>query len=381
MIYLDNSATTYPKPLSVYNAVLNSIKNYGANPGRSGHTMSRKSGEELDKCRKSIAKMFGVKNPSNVAITLNCTQALNMVIKGLLKPGAHVVTSCIEHNAVMRPLNKLEKDGIITYTAAEVYPGDNEKTLDSFRKAINSKTALIVCTHASNVWGIKLPVNRISALGKIYDIPVLIDGAQSGGLVPIDMEFLGADFLCLAGHKGLYGPMGTGILIAKSAEKLDTIIEGGTGTDSMTLCQPKQMPQKFESGTPNMSGICGLRAGVEFVNSKGIENIAAHESKLILYLYDKLKSINGVKLYMPRPDPEFFVPLLSFNIEGYISDEVGKILDRNGIEVRTGLQCAPSAHEFGGTSEIGVVRVSPSAFNSKSEIDKLIDVVRTIKPR
>lgn len=381
MIYLDNSATTYPKPLSVYNAVLNSIKNYGANPGRSGHTMSRKSGEELDKCRKSIAKMFGVKNPSNVAITLNCTQALNMVIKGLLKPGAHVVTSCIEHNAVMRPLNKLEKDGIITYTAAEVYPGDNEKTLDSFRKAINSKTALIVCTHASNVWGIKLPVNRISALGKIYDIPVLIDGAQSGGLVPIDMEFLGADFLCLAGHKGLYGPMGTGILIANSAEKLDTIIEGGTGTDSMTLCQPKQMPQKFESGTPNMSGICGLRAGVEFVNSKGIENIAAHESKLILYLYDKLKSINGVKLYMPRPDPEFFVPLLSFNIEGYISDEVGKILDRNGIEVRTGLQCAPSAHEFGGTSEIGVVRVSLSAFNSKSEIDKLIDVVRTIKPR
>ncbi len=381
MIYLDNSATTYPKPLSVYNAVLNSIKNYGANPGRSGHTMSRKSGEELDKCRKSIAKMFGVKNPSNVAITLNCTQALNMVIKGLLKPGAHVVTSCIEHNAVMRPLNKLEKDGIITYTTAEVYPGDNEKTLDSFRKAINSKTALIVCTHASNVWGIKLPVNRISALGKIYDIPVLIDGAQSGGLVPIDMEFLGADFLCLAGHKGLYGPMGTGILIANSAEKLDTIIEGGTGTDSMTLCHPKQMPQKFESGTPNMSGICGLRAGVEFVNSKGIENIAAHESKLILYLYDKLKSINGVKLYMPRPDPEFFVPLLSFNIEGYISDEVGKILDRNGIEVRTGLQCAPSAHEFGGTSEIGVVRVSPSAFNSKSEIDKLIDVVRTIKPR
>lgn len=381
MIYLDNSATTYPKPLSVYNSILNGIKNYGANPGRSGHTMSRKSGEELDKCRKSIAKMFGVKNPSNVAITLNCTQALNMVIKGLLKPGAHVVTSCIEHNAVMRPLNKLEKDGIITYTAAEVYPGDNEKTLDSFRKAINSRTALIVCTHASNVWGIKLPVNRISALGKIYDIPVLIDGAQSGGLVPIDMEFLGADFLCLAGHKGLYGPMGTGILIANSAEKLDTIIEGGTGTDSMTLCQPKQMPQKFESGTPNMSGICGLRAGVEFVNSKGIENIAAHESKLILYLYDKLKSINGVKLYMPRPDPEFFVPLLSFNIEGYISDEVGKILDRNGIEVRTGLQCAPSAHEFGGTSEIGVVRVSPSAFNSKSEIDKLIDVVRTIKPR
>lgn len=381
MIYLDNSATTYPKPLSVYNAVSNGIKSYGANPGRSGHTMSRKSGEEVEKCRKSVAKLFGVREFSNIAFTLNCTQAINMVIKGILKSGDHVVTSCIEHNAVMRPLNKLEKDGVITYTKANVYPGDNDKTLDSFRQSINSKTSLIVCTHASNVWGIKLPISRIIALAKIYGIPVLIDGAQSGGLVPIDVEMLGADFICFAGHKGLYGPMGTGILVAKSFDKLDTIIEGGTGTDSMKLCQPKEMPQKFESGTPNMSGISGLRAGIDFVISKGVENISNHESKLILYLYDKLKNIPGVELYMPRPEPDFFVPLLSFNIRGYISDEVGKILDKNGIEVRTGLQCAPSAHEFGGTSEIGVVRVSPSVFNTKFEIDKLIEVIRTIKPK
>ncbi len=381
MIYLDNSATTYPKPLTVYSAVSNGIKSYGANPGRSGHTMSRKSGEEVEKCRKSVAKLFGVKEFSNIAFTLNCTQAINMVIKGILKPGDHVVTSCIEHNAVMRPLNKLEKDGIITYTKANVCPGDNDKTLDSFRQSINSKTSLIVCTHASNVWGIKLPISRIIALAKVYGIPVLIDGAQSGGLVPIDVEMLGADFICFAGHKGLYGPMGTGILIAKSFDKLDTIIEGGTGTDSMKLCQPKEMPQKFESGTPNMSGISGLRAGIDFVISKGVENISNHESKLILYLYDKLKNIPGVELYMPRPEPDFFVPLLSFNIRGYISDEVGKILDKNGIEVRTGLQCAPSAHEFGGTSEIGVVRVSPSVFNTKFEIDKLIEVIRTIKPK
>ncbi len=381
MIYFDNSATTYPKPFAVSKAVMESMKKYGANPGRSGHSMSRISGAELEKCRKVAADMFGVENFNNIAFTLNCTQALNMVIKGILKEGDHVVTSCIEHNAVMRPLNKLKKDGLITYTAAQIYPGNHDMTVDSFRKAINSKTKLIVCTHASNVWGIKLPIERISALAKIYGIPILVDGAQSGGLVPINFSNSYIDFLCLAGHKGLYGPMGTGMLIAKKADMVNTIIEGGTGTDSMILCQPKIMPQKFESGTPNMWGISGLRAGMEFVMSKGIKNIVAHESELILYLYDKLKKINGVKLYMPRPESKYFVPLLSFNIKGYVSDEIGKILDRNNIEVRTGLQCAPKAHEFAGTAKIGAVRVSPSIFNKKAEIDKLVEVIKMIKPK
>lgn len=170
--------------------------------------------------------------------------------------------------------------------------------------------------------------------------------------------------------------MGTGMLITNEADKLNTIIEGGTGTDSMKLCQPKEMPQKFESGTPNMPGICGLRAGMEFVRSKGIEEIFKHESKLITYLHDNLSKLDGIKLYMPRPEGDFFVPLLSFNIDGRVSDEVGKILDQNEIEVRTGLQCAPSAHEFGGTSETGVVRVSPSVFNTKAEIDKLIETIK-----
>lgn len=381
MIYFDNSATTYPKPISVGKAILDSIKKYGANPGRSGHTMSRISGAELEKCRKVAANMFGVETPNNIAFTLNCTHALNMVMKGILKEGDHVVTSCIEHNAVMRPLNKLKKDGVITYTTAQVYPCNHDMTIDSFRKAINSKTKLIVCTHASNVWGIKLPIERIAALAKIYEIPILVDAAQSGGLVPINLRNSYIDFLCLAGHKGLYGPMGTGMLITKKSDMLDTIIEGGTGTDSMILCHPKIMPQKFESGTPNTWGISGLRAGMEFVMSKGIDNIVTHENELILRLYDKLKMIKGVKLYMPRPDGRYFVPLLSFNIEGYVSDEIGKILDKNGIEVRTGLQCAPKAHEFAGTSRTGVVRVSPSVFNKKSEIDKIVEVIRMIKPK
>ncbi len=381
MIYLDNSATTYPKPLKVSNAVAYAIKNFGANPGRSGHTMSRESGAEIDKCRRTAASFFGAREVQNVAFTLNCTQALNMVIKGILKPGDHVVTSSMEHNAVMRPLRKLEKTNIITYTAAEVFPCDPERTIQSFRNAINSNTALIVCTHASNVWGIRLPIERIAALAKVYEIPILVDAAQSSGILPIDVSKYGIDYLCAAGHKGLYGPMGTGVLVTHCGEKLDTIIEGGTGTDSMKFCQPKEMPQKFESGTPNMIGISGLRAGMEFVKSKGIENIFNHEMGLITYLYDRLKTIKGVKLYTPRPSAEHFVPVLSFNLEGYVSDEIGKILNSYGVEVRTGLHCAPAAHKSMGTLEIGTIRVSPSVFNNKNEINKLLEIIKNIKPR
>ena len=378
MIYFDNSATTYPKPVIVNNAVALSMKKFGANPGRSGHQLSRISSGEVQRTRELAREMFGARSPENVAFALNCTQALNMVIKGLLKPGDHVVTSCLEHNAVMRPLNKLEKTIGISYTVAKVYPEDNDKTVDSFRNAINSETKLIICTHASNVLGIKLPVERIAALAHIYKLPILVDGAQSAGLVPINVQKMGIDFLCLAGHKGLYGPMGTGMLITDKHEMLDTIIEGGTGTDSMKLCHPKIMPQKFESGTPNIPGICGLRAGMEFVKSKGINNIFNHELKLMQYLYDNLKQIPYVKLYMPRPSKDYFVPLISFNVKDYISDKVGKFLDKNEIEVRTGLHCAPSAHEFIGTLETGTIRVSPSAFNTKQEIDKLINAIRKI---
>ncbi len=376
MIYFDNSATTFPKPQSVTNAVFTAMKKFGANPGRSGHTMSRESGRIVESCRQTAMNMFGASAPENVVFTLNCTMAINMVIKGLLKKGDHVVTSCLEHNAVMRPLNKLEKEGVITYTKARVYPCDNDKTVDSFRKAINSKTALIITTHASNVWGIKMPIERIAALCKVYGIPILVDGAQSAGIIPINTQKFGIDYLALAGHKGLYGPMGTGMLITDKGKTLDTIIEGGTGTSSMILCQPKEMPQKFESGTPNLAGICGLKAGMDFVNSKGIENIFRHETQIVTHLYENMKKINKLRLYMPRPTAEYFVPLISFNFDGKISDEVGKFLDSNGIEVRTGLHCSPSAHEFAGTSKQGVVRVSPSVFSTMQEADRLIDMLK-----
>ena len=193
VIYFDNSATTYPKPRSVVYAISDAMKFCGANPGRSGHTMSRISGKEIEKCRNVACELFGAKNPENVAFTLNCTMALNMVIKGLLKPGDHVVVSCLEHNAVMRPINKLKKSGV-TCSVAKVYPNDNNKTVDSFRNEINSQTKLIICTHASNVWGIRLPIERIAALAHIYGIPILVDGAQSAGLLPINIEKYGIDY-------------------------------------------------------------------------------------------------------------------------------------------------------------------------------------------
>lgn len=377
MIYLDNAATTYPKPMMVTNAVDMAMRKYSANPGRSGHNMSMASAKEVYNCRKTAAELFSVESAENIIFTLNCTQSVNIVLKGLLKEGDHVVLSCLEHNAVLRPLNKLKNKGV-TITQAVVYPADNDKTLNSFRNAINSKTRLIVCMHASNVWGIRLPVERITALAHQYSIPVLVDAAQSAGVFPINFEDSGIDYLCLAGHKGLYGPMGTGMLITKHGESLDTLIEGGTGTNSISPEQPDFMPDRFESGTPNMSGIVGLRAGMEFVIKKKPKNILLHESKLINYFYDKISTLPKVKLYMPKPDPEFFAPLLSFNIEGKQSEEVASILNKYNIAVRAGLHCSPDAHEFMGTLDSGAVRVCPSVFSKKSDIDSLIVVMKKI---
>lgn len=212
MIYLDNAATTYPKPASVQNTVQIALKKYGANPGRAGHAMSLAAAEEIYRCRTAAADFFKAPGPECVAFTLNCTHAMNYVLKGLLKPGDHVVTSSLEHNAVMRPLQKLSENGVM-FTVAKVFPGDNDATLNAFRNAIRENTKLIVCTHASNVWGIRLPVERIAALGHLYNIPIVVDCAQSAGVLPIDMAESGFDYLCVAGHKGLYGPMGTGMLV------------------------------------------------------------------------------------------------------------------------------------------------------------------------
>ncbi|MBW7573612.1 aminotransferase class V-fold PLP-dependent enzyme [Caproiciproducens faecalis] len=377
MIYLDNAATTYPKPNSVQNAVNTALKKYGANPGRAGHSMSLAAAEEIYRCRTAAAGFFNAPGPECVAFTLNCTHALNYVIKGLLKPGDHAVVSCLEHNAVMRPLQKLMESGV-TVTRVRVFPGDNDATVDAFRSALRENTKLIVCTHASNVWGIRLPVERIAALGHVYGIPIAVDCAQSAGILPIDMADSGFDYLCVAGHKGLYGPMGTGMLITPDGSELSTMIEGGTGTNSISLDQPQTMPDRMESGTQNMMGIAGLRAGIEFVKSRGVKTIYQHEMSLVQNLYRRLAEMKNVKLYTPEPDAPYYAPVLSFNVGDIPSETIAQKLNDSGIAVRAGLHCSPAAHDFMGTLTQGAVRVCPSAFSNLGEMNNFVAALRKI---
>lgn len=377
MIYLDNAATTFPKPRQVLYAANHAMSRFGANPGRSGHRLSMEAAEAVYRCRVAVANFFHCECPECVAFTLNCTYAINMVLKGLLKKGDHVVCSNLEHNAVMRPLYAMKEQGV-TFTEATVYEGDNDATVNSFRKALQANTALVICTQASNVTGVRVPIERIAALCKEYGIPIAVDCAQSAGVLPIDLEEIGIDYLCAPGHKGLYGPMGTGLLVTKKGEMLRTIIEGGTGTSSSDYLHPVEMPERFEAGTPNLSGIVGLRAGIEFLNEKTPKRIYLHEMQLIQHLYEQLSHRKEIILYTNPPTVTHHVPVLSFNVEGVDSETVGKLLNDHGIAVRAGLHCAPAAHTAIGTLDCGTVRISPSAFTTREEINYVVRVLPKI---
>ncbi len=375
MIYLDNSATTNPKPSSVLYACDQAMR-HSANPGRSGHKLSENAARSIYSVRSKAAKLFNADDETRVIFTPSCTFSLNTAIKGILKDGGHAVVSELEHNAVMRPLEKLRTEGV-TYTKAKVYFDDNDKTVDSFRQCIQKDTKVIICTHASNVFGIKLPVERIAALAHFYGLTFILDAAQSAGVTDVDMKN-GFDIICAAPHKGLYSPMGTGLMIIGDNISPDTITEGGTGSSSLSLTQPEELPDKYESGTMNYPGIAGMGAGIDFVNRKSIKRISEHEFKLITKLYDGLKSNSKIILYTSCPEPEHFVPVLSFNVSGLHSEETADFLNRKGIAVRAGLHCAPSAHEAFGTTETGTVRVSPSAFTSEKDILHLLTILTSI---
>lgn len=369
MIYFDNGATTFPKPQSVVRAVGSAMQNYGANPGRSGHKMSLKASEIIFNCRKNAAALFGVESPDRIIFTDNCTTALNTVIKGLLKSGDHAVISSLEHNAVARPLEHLKQRGV-SFSAAQVFEGDDEATIESFRKAVRNNTKLVVCTAASNVFGIRPPVERIAALCRIYNILFCVDAAQSAGVVPVNMSGSGIDFLCAPGHKGLYGPMGTGILAINSDILPESLTQGGTGSMSSSLEQPETLPDKYESGTPNLPGIAGLNAGLKFVMERGEANILSAETAKAQRLYDGLASMRDVVLYTARPQITTHVPVISFNVRGHDSEQIAALLsDRFNIAVRAGLHCAPLAHKSFGTEEQGTVRAVISVYTKPAQID------------
>lgn len=378
MIYLDNGATTFPKPKSVINSVNFALKN-GANPGRGGHRLAVKSSEIVYNSRKTLAEFFNINNPENVIFTLNCTEALNIVIKGVLKQGDHVVISSLEHNAVLRPIEKLKNRGV-SYTVAEAVERDNEKTLNNFRNAINEKTRLVICTYASNVFGIKLPVERICALCHQYGILTCVDAAQAAGVVPIDLSDSSIDYLCLAGHKSLYGPMGTGALIINSDIIPDSLIEGGTGSNSDNYSQPEILPDRFESGTQNLIGIAGLSSGIKFIKSKGVLNIYKKELDLIKKAYSGLKRLSNIRLYTEEPDINYNVPVLSFNVDGVDCETVSEILsEKFNIATRSGLHCAPLAHKSYNTIDTGTVRIVPSVFTTENDINSFLYAVKKIK--
>ncbi len=376
MIYLDNSATTFPKPKSVIYAVNEAMQKYCANPGRSGHDLSLKAAEQVFLCRKAVCKLFNVDDESKVVFTSGCTQSLNTVIKGVLKPGDHCIISSLEHNSVLRPLEILKSKNI-SYSIADVYPEDNDRTVDSFRKCINEKTRLIVCTHASNVFGIRLPVERVCALAHSYGILFCLDAAQSAGVLDINIGEDGFDYVCCAGHKGLYGPMGIGLLIINTDYLPDTLLEGGTGSESQNLNQPDFMPDRFESGTLNIPGICGLKKGIEFVLNKGIKQIFIHEMNLILFLHKMLNSNSRITIYN-KPDMFYSAPLIAFSVSNINSEEVAMHLNRRNIAVRAGLHCSPIAHKYIGTIDNGVVRISPSVFTTLNDMKTLVFAINNL---
>lgn len=374
MIYLDNSATTYPKPMMVRQRMAQALQNDGANPGRGGFPMSLRTAEAVYRVRSAAAEFFGAAGPECVSFQPSCTQAMNIVIHSL-KPGDHVIVTELEHNAVLRPLHAMEKQGV-TYTVVSVTPGDNDATLDAFRQAIRENTRMFICTHASNVWGIRVPIERLAALAHIYGAEICVDAAQSAGVLPIDVEGDGIDYLCCAGHKGLYGPMGTGLLITRHAESLTCLIQGGTGTYAADAEQPRDMPEYFESGTQNVPGILGLGAGIGFVRQQGVENLHRREMRIAQNIYRGLSRMPNVTLYTPEPSLQYFVPVLGFNLNGIPSETVGDRLGKRGVAVRCGLHCAPLAHKKYGTEENGAIRVSPSAFTTDRDAMEFLRIIR-----
>lgn len=372
MFYFDNAATTFPKPVCVLEAVNQGLTSYGGNPGRAGHDMAMKVSQKIYDTRCKVAEFFGGE-AENVAFTSSCTMSLNMAIKGVLSKNDHAICSCLEHNSVVRPLHKLSKFGLISYDLAKVYDTDFD-TVESFRRLIKPNTKAIICTHASNVTGKILPIKEIGKLCKEYGIYFIVDAAQSAGVLPIDMEEFNINILCMAGHKGLYGTTGSGVLIIRGLEEIRTLIEGGTGSVSVGLDQPDFLPDRFEAGTPNTLGILSIGAGIDFINRNGLEKIYSHEFKICQKVYDQLSQIENITLYAKDFALGKYAPIVAFNVNDLNSDILVAHLNENDCALRGGLHCSPTAHEFYGTLDTGIARFSPSFFTKDIEVNAFLKI-------
>lgn len=379
MIYFDNAATTFPKPYSVAKRVNSAIIEYGGNPGRGGHKLSMRAAEKVYEVRKKVALFFNAE-PQNIIFTNNCTMSLNIAIKGLIHSGDHVIISSLEHNSVVRPLEKLAINNNVKYSIATVN-NDNNDIVGSFRALIKENTKAIICTHASNVSGLILPIKELGQLCKQKDILFIVDAAQSAGVLPIDIKEMNISALCTAGHKGLYGITGTGLLVLNNDIVPDSIIEGGTGSISIELTQPDFAPDKFESGTLNVPGIFSIDAGIDFLNQMTLNKIYKHEFNLCNYVFNELKKDENIILCQKEYKLYENAPIVSFNIKNMQSDTVVDLLDKNDFALRGGLHCSPLAHKTYGTIDTGMVRFSPSIFSKEVSVEKFVKFIRSISKK
>ena len=365
MIYLDNAATSFPKPPSVIRAMTEALTEYGANPGRGGHQLALKAGRTVEKCRELAAEFFGAPSPERVIFTRNCTESLNLAIMGMLHKGDEVICSHGEHNAVMRPLERFVSRGDITVKLLRP-DGQGLLSPDTLRRAITSRTSLVICCHASNVTGVIQPVAELGAVCRERGVPLLVDAAQTAGVLDVSLSRLNADMIAAPGHKGLMGPHGTGLLILREDMNPEPLILGGTGSASESVRQPELLPDRYESGTLNLPGIAGLAAGLEFV-SRQREDIHRYETGLNDRLRRQLDQIPGLTLLGSARIPQ--VGITAIVPAGGDSAALADALDATGVAVRGGLHCAPAMHSYLGTMKSGAVRFSPGPFNTERDID------------
>ena len=379
MIYLDNGATTFPKPKVVTDKIMECYLGYAGNPGRSGHKLAMKMDLEIYETREKICKLINGTEVLNVIFTFNATDSLNLAIKGVLEEGAHVITTSMEHNSVLRPLNQLRKDGKIELSI--VY-ADDKGYIDPQKifEALTPNTKMIVTTHMSNVFGTIVDIKTIGDFCKENNILYLVDASQSIGVLDIDVQEMNIDLLAFPGHKALFGPMGTGALYIKEGIIVKPLKEGGTGSYSHSIDQPDLYPDSLESGTPNGVGIIALGKGIDFINEVGLENIRNHEMSLKNHFIELLKDNEDVILYGTLDDRQGAV--VSLNVKDMDSSEISYILsDEFDIYTRPGFHCAPLAHKTMGTEELGAIRFSFGYYNTLEEVEKTVEALLNIIER
>lgn len=377
MIYLDNAATSFPKPPQVVSAMADALRNYGANPGRGGHKLALQAGRTVEKCREAAASLLGVPTPERVIFTRNCTESLNLAIVGMLRKGQEVVCSHGEHNAVMRPLERFVSRGEIT---VKVLRPDARGLVspEVLSRAINSHTGLVIICHASNVTGVIQPVRELGAVCQARGVPFLVDAAQTAGILDVTLDGLNADMIAMPGHKGLLGPHGTGLLALREGIDPEPLILGGTGSSSESVRQPDMLPDRYESGTLNLPGIAGLLAGIAFV-AKQREEIHRYEGALNDRLRQQLSQIDGLRILGDEDAPR--VGITAVVPVGGDSAALADALDATGVAVRGGLHCAPAMHSYLGTMRSGAVRFSPGPYTTEREIDDTAALVaRLLRP-